>query len=297
MNDGKKTATVPTANPAPARARATWRDIGIYYVMACGFSWGIWAPVVLGERGLKLLDIAPSQEIITAIGTLGPLVGCYVTHRLSTGNWRAVRLLPSRWSDGLWLLLGPLLVLPCLFFVLPMLISLAPPQAWLRNVDMLQKLPALMFNYTLLSGPLAEEFGWRGLLQPRLEEVLPPWAAAVAVGMMWAGWHLPLFFVDGWISISRMSYFFMVIGLSVIMAFGFNASGKTVVVAILMHSAFNASMQLVVAYLGDIPMRSYPKGEYYLAGAFLLPASILAIITRGRLAVRRPGNLASQPTT
>ena len=195
--------------------------------------------------------------------------------------------LPSLRSSWVWLLFGPLLVLPCLFVVLPILISLAPPQSWLRHINILQMIPVLMFNYNLLSGPLTEEFGWRGFLQSRVQEVLPPWVAAVCVGIMWAGWHLPLFFVQGWISISRTSYMVMLIGLSVIMAFGFNASGKKVAVAVVMHSAFNASMQLVVAYLDGIPMRSYPKGEWYLAGAFLLPASILVMITRGHLAAKR----------
>lgn len=109
-----------------------------------------------------------------------------------------------------------------------------------------------MFNYNLLSGPVSEQFGWRGFLQPRSQEILPPWAAAVCVGIMWAGWHLPLFFVQGWISISRTSYLLMLIGLSVIMAFAFNASGKL-----------------------------------FLAGAFLVPASIIVAITHGRLAAKR----------
>jgi membrane protease YdiL (CAAX protease family) len=167
-----------------------------------------------------------------------------------------------------------------------MLISLSPPQSWLRHINILQKIPVLML-YSLLGGPLLEEFGWRGFLQSRVQGLLPAWVAAVYVGTMWAGWHLPLFFVQGWISISRTSYLLMLIGLSVMMAFGFNASGKSVAVAILMHSAFNASMQLVVPYLEGIAMRPYPKGEWFLASAFLLPASILVVTTRGRLAARR----------
>ncbi len=277
----------PAIRPNLVSARTTWRHISIYYAIACGSSWAIWAPVVLGEDGLKLLNIAPSKAVITSVGTLGPLLACYLTHRICAGNWRAVRLLSSRWPDWVWLLLGPLLVFPCLFVVLPLLISLAPPQLWLRHIDILRKIPMLMFNYNLLSGPFAEEFGWRGFLQPRAQKVLPAWTAAVCVGVMWAGWHLPLFLVQGWISISRTSYFLMLIGLSVIMAFGFNVSGKSVAVAILMHSAFNASMQLVVAYLEGIPMRPYPKGEWFLAGAFLIPASVIIAITRGRLAAKR----------
>jgi len=281
---------VPTPNRALIPARTTWRYIVIYYAIACGSSWAIWAPVLLGQGGLRLLNIAPPKLVITSVGTLGPLLACYVTHRISAGNWRAVRFLPSHWPDWVWLLLGPLLVFPCLFVVLPLLISLAPPQSWLQHINILQRIPMLMFNYNLLSGPLSEEFGWRGFLQPRAQEVLPAWAAAVCVGIMWAGWHLPLFFVQGWISISRTSYLLMLIGLSVIMAFGFNVSGKVVAVAVVMHSAFNASMQLVVAYLDGTPMRPYPKGEWYLAGAFLLPATILVMVTRGQLAARRtPG--------
>ena len=279
-------ASVQKPNLEQMTACTSWRHVAIYYAIACGSSWAIWAPVVLGEGGLRLLNVAPSKPVITSLGTLGPLVACYVTHRIAVGNWRAVRLLPSQWSDWIWLLLGPLIVFPCLFVVLPILISPSPPQSWLRHINILQQIPVLML-YSLLGGPLFEEFGWRGFLQSRVQGRLPAWVAAVCVGIMWAGWHLPLFFVQGWISISRTSYLLMLIGLSVMMALGFNASGKSVAVAIFMHSAFNASMQLVVPYLDDIPMRPYPKGEWFLAGAFLLPASFLVIMTRGRVAARR----------
>lgn len=254
-----ETEPVPTPNRALVSTRTTWRHMAIYYAIACGSSWAIWAPVVLGKGGLGLLNIAPSKPVITAVGTMGPLLACYVTHRISAGNWRAVRFLPSRRTDWVWLLLGPLLVFSCLFVVLPILISLAPPQSWLRHINVLQNIPELMFNYNLVSGPLFEEFGWRGFLQPRAQEVLPPWAAAVCVGIMWTGWHLPLFFVQGWISISRTSYLLMLIGLSVIMASGFNASGKAVAVAVVMHAAFNASMQLVVAVPGGYPDAAVPE--------------------------------------
>ena len=184
---------VPAWNRGCISTPLAWRYIAIYYAIACGFSWAVWTPVILGGGGLRLLHIVPSKPIFTALGTLGPLLACYVTHRIAVGNWRAVRLLPARPADWAWILLGPLLVLPCLFVVLPILISLAPPQTWSRHIMILQQIPVLMFNYNLLSGPLSEEFGWRGFLQPRVQEVLPPWAAAICVGIMWAGWHLPLF--------------------------------------------------------------------------------------------------------
>lgn len=38
---------------------------------------------------------------------------------------------------------------------------------------------------------LGEEFGWRGLMFPRLYEIRP-WAAFIVGGIIWYAWHLPL---------------------------------------------------------------------------------------------------------
>jgi membrane protease YdiL (CAAX protease family) len=49
-----------------------------------------------------------------------------------------------------------------------------------------------LFNVVpgILTG-FGEEFGWRGLLFPRLYEIRP-WAAFVIGGLIWFAWHLPL---------------------------------------------------------------------------------------------------------
>ena len=41
-------------------------------------------------------------------------------------------------------------------------------------------------------GALGEELGWRGVLQPALEQRVGPWKATLAVGAIWAYWHLPV---------------------------------------------------------------------------------------------------------
>ena len=42
-----------------------------------------------------------------------------------------------------------------------------------------------------------EEVGWRGTMQPLLERAVPFPGAAVVTGLVWAVWHLPLWFVEG----------------------------------------------------------------------------------------------------
>lgn len=57
--------------------------------------------------------------------------------------------------------------------------------------------PLVAFGYTMVSGPLSEEFGWRGFAQPRLRLGLGRVRTALVLGLCWGLWHLPLFFLPG----------------------------------------------------------------------------------------------------
>ena len=56
-------------------------------------------------------------------------------------------------------------------------------------------LPTLLF--WLIFGPLPEEPGWRGYALDGLQARRSAWFASLAVGLVWAAWHLPLFFIEG----------------------------------------------------------------------------------------------------
>lgn len=140
---------------------------------------------------------------------------------------------------------------------------------------------------TLLGGPLFEDFGWRGFLQSRLQQAMPPWAAAICVGSMWAAWRLPLFLVK-WSSASPFLYLLIVISLATLMAYAFNSSGHAVVVAILMHSVFNASQRFLDPFIGVTPTRAHPSGEFFIGLAFLISAAVVVTLTLGNLAPKKP---------
>jgi uncharacterized protein len=263
-----------------------FRSVGLYYAIACGWAWLAWFPLVLGADGLKLIRIHPSIPVFTCIGTFGPLLASFIVHRIEFGNWRAVRLLPRTRAQWLWVLIGPLLVFGSLFVIFPALISRGGPAGWHWHAAVLRGLWLPMFNYNLFGGPLFEEFGWRGFLQTRLQKAMTPWIAAICVGTLWAAWHVPLFLVH-WSSASPLTYGLIVIGLSILMACAFNASGQSVVIAILMHSSFNASSRFLGPFLDDTPTREHPSGELLIAFAFLITASFLIVLTRGRLRIQQ----------
>jgi hypothetical protein len=53
-----------------------------------------------------------------------------------------------------------------------------------------------------------------------------------------------------------------------VMALGFNASRKSVLVAILMHSAFNSSPRFVGPYLDGSSVRNTSSAEWLIAASF-----------------------------
>ena len=57
-----------------------------------------------------------------------------------------------------------------------------------------QALPALAL--ALFLGPI-EEFGWRGLALPLMQRKLSPFWAGLILGVIWALWHVPSFFLSG----------------------------------------------------------------------------------------------------
>jgi membrane protease YdiL (CAAX protease family) len=254
----------------------------LYYAIACGWAWLAWSPVVFGSNGLKLIHLNASIAVFTCVATLGPFFGCFITHRMESGDWRAVRLLPQSFLRWLWVFLGPLLILATYFVVFPALISKGSPAHWQWRPAVLTSLWIPMFNYNLFGGPLFEEFGWRGFLQARLQQVMPPWIGAICVGVMWGAWHAPLFLVT-WSSASPLIYILIVVTISPLFAYAFNASGGAVAVAILMHSAFNSSSRFLDPFLRDTPIHEHPPGELFIAFAFLAVSAFVAFFTRGRL--------------
>lgn len=57
-------------------------------------------------------------------------------------------------------------------------------------------LPLIIF-VSIISGPLNEEFGWRGFALDILLKKRGFWSASAILGFIWAIWHLPWYFMPG----------------------------------------------------------------------------------------------------
>ena len=113
-------------------------------------------------------------------------------------------------------------------------------------------IPAVAFA-TLIRGGL-EEPGWRGLALPVLQRRIGAFQASVVIGVVWALWHVPLFLLPGSSQAGTpfALYAAVVVGISVIATWLYNAAGGRTLVAIVFHTLSNAvSVTTAGGVIGD----------------------------------------------
>jgi membrane protease YdiL (CAAX protease family) len=137
----------------------------------------------------------------------------------------------------------------------------------------------------LLFGGGQEEPGWRGYLLPRLQQEYSSLRAALAVGVVWAAWHAPLFVLPGAIQndIAPWLYLPQVVAMSVVLTWLTNVSRGSVLPAMLLHAGGNAVVNF------------YPVGG--AAGAvattgYALLAAVVVVVAIG-LTVREGESLGA----
>ena len=83
----------PIAGTEPELQNRNARELITFFLLAYGISLVLWFPVLVGRK------VSP---VFLSLGTGGPTLAALVTHRIFSGNWRAVRF----WSTLPNLLIG-----------------------------------------------------------------------------------------------------------------------------------------------------------------------------------------------
>lgn len=92
-----------------------------------------------------------------------------------------------------------------------------------------------------------EELGWRGIMQPLMEEKLPFPAATLITGSVWGLWHIPLWFVEGTSQQNMPFVLFFLLGilLSFFLAAVYKKTGSVFCCCVL-HGLTNSLLSLFV---------------------------------------------------
>jgi len=208
------------------------------YLLAFVLPWLVWGTLIAEQRGLLSWHVP--QSLAFWIG----LPVAYLCGAVASGGRAALVDLLSRlvrvrvgWLPYL-AAIGLALGLPLVVWLGTLLTGGAAgaPPAQLGAV------PGALLVETALFW-LTEEAMWRGFALPRVELWLPPGPAAVAVGLLWAVWHLPLFAIAGSFqsSLPFLGFAILTVATSVILSWLYHLSAGSVVVCAVFHGVIDVT--------------------------------------------------------
>lgn len=236
---------------APSKRTGYRSDLVLFMAIAFAVSWVAWAvAIALGGPATNPAALAPHL-----LGAFGPMVGALVI-RIRRGRRgepvpeHAVRFRPVH------LIGAPLLLVLASATVLGA-VSLAhvaggpglSAEGVLATVQGSGGLAVFLVNM-IVAGPLAEEPGWRGTAYPRMRASMGRVQIGLVMGLIWAVWHLPLFFLNGTIqhqlglmTPSGVLFAASSIPMTMLVCCAYERAG--VLAAIAVHFATNTTMVLL----------------------------------------------------
>jgi uncharacterized protein len=217
-----------------------------YFALAYALSWCAFIPVALAAQGL--LDGVP--DWLHVAGAFGPLLAAFVVTATTAGvpGLRDLLRRMTRWRIGPgWLLVAlfsPVALLLLAALILRVFTGSWPEWSQFGYIAELPQLPWLAgWLVWILTFGLGEETGWRGFALPRLQKDHSARSAALIVGLLWAGWHIPVFFYNYEPSMFGVLAFLVgILSGSALLTWLYNSTGGSVLAAILWHGSYNAAV-------------------------------------------------------
>lgn len=253
------------------------RPLTAFFTFAFALPWIVWGTTLAEQSGLIRWHIPESLAF-----WLGLPLATYGVAAF-TGGWPAVKDLLVRLIrvkvHAIWYFTA--LLLPA---VLVSIVVVSAPFAGLLagvGVDVPAGSLLGLLALNIWMWLITEETAWRGFALPRLQERFNPLLASVVLGVVWAVWHLPLFFIQGSFQshIPFAGFLVSTVATSVLIGWLFNRARGSVFIAALFH----ASSDVSIAYGGVMT-----SGEA-LFWVFILVQVLAAAIVSPNLA-RESGN-------
>ena len=226
----------------------------VFLILTFLWSWILWI------IGLNYLSDGINQEstgkflVFFFVGIYGPTISGIITTLFYDGLKGLFELIKKVFIWKVPLINYIYIILLPLIFVI---IGIALYSQFIGEIGDFDKMAFLSIPTILLAGlyagPSGEELGWRGFLLPELQKKYTNLKSAIIIGFIWFIWHIPLWWAPFGTLVSGESisflpvitYFLMLMCLSIIITWLVINSKGSVLVAILFHLSINAGIALL----------------------------------------------------
>jgi uncharacterized protein len=274
--------------PVPDKGILARYPLIFYFLIAYAGSWLVVLPYLRSAGGAGLLPFnwpIPFPVSATLAPFAGPCLAAFIMTGVTQGS-AGIRHLLGRivlWRVGVWWYLFALVGIPAIM-VLGALVLPGVPATWQAPaLSLLLTYPFSFVVSLIIGGPLGEEIGWRGFALPRLQRVQGPFVGSLNLGLLWAFWHLPYFWMPEWGTpkgtVLDIVWFVLgAIALTIVYTWVFNNTKGSLLIVILAHASNDAFFinQLFRAPIVTDSLLPVVVG-------FGAVAVLLIILTRGRL--------------
>lgn len=186
--------------------------------------------------------------ILLLLGGFSPTIASLILTTCFDGKPGLQRLWTSLKKSGIGLKwYAVIILLPLLVIAIRVIFYISQGGAFIPS-HLLQN-PASLIGFTLpilIVGPISEELGWRGYALERALSCYGIIKGNLLLGVIWAFWHLPLFFIPGTIQqingnhpVEFSIFFLLVLGLNIFINGLYIQTGHSLFAAMLVHFVFN----------------------------------------------------------
>jgi len=226
-------------------------ELLVFILGAYALSWLVEIPLALQYRDIVSWDLPFALHYLASFG---PLLSALLVTGISRGKpgLRALWQDMTRWRiKWVWWLaaLSPLVMYLLAALIQAFLGIPVTSPAELGQVDFLPPLGLLVLPLWIFTFGFGEETGWRGFALPRLQKGRSALLATVILWLVWALWHLPLFFYSYPLSILPGFALGLLAG-SLIFTWLYNSTGGSVLLTACWHGLFNVTTACIPCKTG-----------------------------------------------
>lgn len=225
-------------------------EILSFIVMVYICSWAVWG--ILYSSCAGIISKSIHKEHIVVFVSLGSIMPSIISIVLTGFIYKKkglkqlfIRL--TKWRFNIVFYIFVLGYYPLIYYIIVLIYNTMNNGSKIRFGGTPHWILVSAIWILIFGGPLGEEIGWRGFLLPRLQGKFSPFIASLVIGIIWACWHLPLFFIVGTVQNGTSFPLFVLstLNLTLQITWVFNRTKGSLIFPILFHTASNTAAGLI----------------------------------------------------